>query len=441
VNGRLAVAVIATVLALPAAASPGEVREAVLLLDAPPADPASTARMLAVAREEVKAAWRVVPAAGLFELARMDPACAATTEARAAGDAIVAGVREGLRLFFDETAVERSQEVLSRAVHGYIEHPCLLAGRPSDRAEVCAGAVVLARILLPGTPEAAAAVARRLALVFAADEVAAQDVPPEMGRFFAGIRADVESVSATLEVEAGPGAAAAGASLWVDGREVAGGPPWSATVAAGSHEVALRLANGDAISRRVVTAEARARVAFDVVLAGALASGPEGSLVVSGGRSDAESVARRVSEVTGRSVLLARGGANGLSVAAVEPAGPGVDLLTMRPADPAGAVDVSLAADAPIVTTDPWPWPWVSAGLSAGLLAAAAGLNVAADRAASDVNAGQNRLAEWRAMRGSSIACYCLAAAGAASTVLLFVLKPPPRTRFVVGPSGVGASF
>ncbi len=424
-----------------------DVPEAVLLLPAVPADPGPAARLLAVARDQVSPAWRVVPAAGLVEFARTDPTCTGAEAARIVADVLV-GVRDGQRLFYDDTAIDRAQETLSVAVDRYLEHPCSFGALASERLEVCAGAVLLARLLIAPRPEAAAALARRIAHAFPAEAVRSVDVPPEAARFLAGIRADVESVRTDLTVAATPAPEAAGAVLVVDGRVFRSDPPWAVPVAAGAHEVAILLRSGQAVSRRVVTGDAPARVEFDLVLGGALGPGPEGSLVLSGERArpeDAPGIARRVAEVTGRTVLLVSGEiGEGVRVTPFDRSGERGEILALRPlAEPPGAIDVTIPAEAPIVERPPWPWPWVSLGASAALLAAGIGLNVAANREAAGINEGENRLSAWHGLRAGSITCYALSGAGAAAAVVLLVLHPSPRTHLVVGPDRIqlGTAF
>jgi hypothetical protein len=86
-----------------------------------------------------------------------------------------------------------------------------------------------------------------------------------------------------------------------------------------------------------------------------------------------------------------------------------------------------------------WPWPWVTGAASAGLLAAGIVLNVEANRAADAVNSGTNHLSDWRTRRAGSIACYALAAAAGAGTVVLAVLGRPAAERVVVAPLPGGA--
>ena len=425
----------------PGAARASEVAEAVLLLPSVPSEPEVAARLLAVAREQLRPAWRVVPAAGLVEFARTDPACTGAEAARIVADVLV-GIRDGQRLFYDDTAIDRAQETLAGAVNRYLEHPCSFGTLASERLEVCAGAVLLARLLIAPRPEAAAALARRIAHAFPAEAVLAVDVPPEAARFLAGIRADVESVRAELTVAATPAPDAAGAVLVVDGRVFRSEPPWAVPVAAGAHEVAILLRSGAAVSRRVVTGDAPAWVDFDLVLGGALGPGPEGSLVLSGVRAhpeDGPAIARRVAEVTGRTVLLVRGGADdGVRVTPFDRSGEQAEVLALRPlAEPPGAVDVTIPEEAPILERPSWPWPWVSAGAAAALLGVGIGLNVAANRAAAAINDGENRLSAWRGLHAASITCYALSGAGAAAAVLLLVLHPSPQTHLVIGPDQI----
>lgn len=401
---------------------------AIILLSSSNPEDLTTRKMLSVLKQQVSSTWQIMDVSSVVELARVDPVCTDGHEKERLKETIVADVREGLRLFFDETALDASRELLTKATNAFFEHPCIFGDLPDERTEVCAGAVVLARILLLSEPELSAAVARRIALVFSAEEVQAHDVPPEIARFLKGIRLDVEMTKAEVEIEVQPEVREA--ALFIDGRKVTSS---KTALAAGSHEVSLRLADGLALSRRVVTGNTPVKVHFDVVLAGALRPSQEGCLILGGLRAqDPIAVARRVSELTGLvAILAAEKHGGGLSVTAVTPSGQGPELMTIEP-ESTRKFGVTFTPDSPILAKEPWPWPFVTAGVSVALLAAAVGLNVGANQAAASINDGENQLLQWRAMYYSSIACYTLAAAGATTTVLLFVFRPSPSTHLVI---------
>ncbi|MBM4396063.1 MAG: PEGA domain-containing protein [Deltaproteobacteria bacterium] len=414
--------------------------EAILVLDGAPPDQAAAGRSLRAVAAQVRDSWRVVPATGAIELAMTDATCSAEAAGRTVPP-LVSKLREAQHLFFVETAVEDATEALAAALQPLLDHPCLLARLGEARSEAAAGAVLRLH-LGEGRPEKAATLARRLALAFPRAEISAVDVPPEVGRFLDGIRSDLESVSTTLTVGAVPATAAGGASLVVDGRKMPGGAPWSVPVPAGTHEVTVLQPGGGAVTRRVVTGDRPTSVEFDLVLAGALVAGPESSLVLlpEPSRPDAPAVCRRVAEVTGRTVLLVRDAGGAASVAAVPPSGAErPDLIRMAPSG--DGFDLTVARDAPFLRRAPWPWPWVAAGTAAGALAAAVALNVTANQAARDVNAGANRVSEQRSLKAGAIACYSIAAAGATAAALLWVFRPPPRTTFHVGPTAGGWSL
>jgi len=115
---------------------------------------------------------------------------------------------------------------------------------------------------------------------------------------------------------------------------------------------------------------------------------------------------------------------------------------------PAGALEARADPDGPLAVRKPWPWPWITGSAAAGFRVAGAVRNVSASRSARAINAGTNETGRFRLLRDLSIASYSVAAASAAGTVLVALLRPAPVTRFLVvpiasdGPSlGIAASF
>jgi hypothetical protein len=310
----------------------------------------------------------------------------------------------------------------------------VLSHSPEAADRILAGAVLLGRVRMYGSQAEAAALARRIAIVFPGKAVDALDVPPEVERFLAGVRRDVESVQAALTVRVAPTDAAADVYGAVDGQPLA--RPWNRVVPAGPHEIAVFRPDGTAATLRLVTADRPVTAQFDLVLAGALQAGPSGTLIRSGGPGP-EAVARRVAEVTDRTVLDVEGAATDrIRVSSVSPAAVRTDLMVLHP--DGASFDVSVSPGAPTLARPAWPWPWVAAGAAAGLLGAGIGLNVASNQAAAAV---QDRVAARDSYRAEAITCYALAGAGAVTSILLFVLRPPPATHFRVTPARAGTAF
>ena len=419
--------------------------EAIVLLDREPADAAAAGRVVRAIRQQVARAYRAVPAPDVAEIARPDPACSAGEMASSAATILV-DMREGQRQFYEETSIDAARTALARGFDRSAAHPCVMGRLKVEKAEVCSGAVLLVRVhLMDGKPEAASAVARRMSVMFPKALVDAVDVPPEVGRFLAGVREDVDQGSGSLRVRAVPEAAASGAVLVVDGAPAEGSQPWSVKVASGQHEVTVLLGDGSAVTRRVAAGPDVVPVEIDLVLAGAVVPGPEGSLALAPARKpgDAPAVARRLAEVTGRTILVVRDEAGASLLGSVQPSGPVRDrVAAFRPiASPAGAFEVAVAADGPLAVRPSWPWPWAAAGASGAFLTVAAVMNWQANRETDKVNQGTNRVSTRGIYRGLAIGGYTVSAAAAAAAVVLYFTRPAPQTRFVVTPAGASGTF
>jgi len=123
-----------------------------------------------------------------------------------------------------------------------------------------------------------------------------------------------------------------------------------------------------------------------------------------------------------------------------DPSGRPLPGIVLRLERAGGDGSVLAIASGPLARRKPWPWPWVTGAASAGLLAAGIVLNVQANRSADAVNAGTNRLDDWRSRRAGSIACYTLAAAAGAGTIVLAILGRPAAERVVLSPIPGGAA-
>lgn len=428
--------VLSTVWAVPVRAEVPRPR-ALVLLDREPADARIAGAQIRLARTRLESAWRVEDAGSLGGLAWPDPACDPGARDERAGR-VLQGLRGGTTRFYDETDVEGARGMLQPAVDTFLEAPCIFAADPRGRVEAAAGAVLLLRLhLLAGRPEAAADLGRRLLRTFGADELAAVDVPPEVTEFLVRVGEDASAALVPLEVVVT--GASPGAVVLIDGRLVPSGTT-TTRVARGIHGVTI-LAGGSARTRRV-RVEGPDRVVLDLALSSAVRPGPEGTLVAAAPAELAGGLAGRLSVLTGCTVvrLSGAGGVGPVEASVVaDPADralPGV-VLRLEAAGADGAV-VALASG-PLVRRKASPWPWVTGAATAGLLAAGIVLNLQANQAADSVNAGTNRLDEWRSRRAGSIACYALAAAAGAGTVVLAILGRPTPERVVLAPLPGGA--
>lgn len=433
-SGACAVAVL---LATSAAA---QVPEAVLLMDAEAARSAS-GRVAEVVRAQMMRIHRVVPGPDAMDLARREPAC----EGENGLKPLIDRVRAGSDLFFERTDLDGAAQALGEAVAPFFEHPCAARGDEAALGEVCAGAALLVRLhLLRGRTREAEDIARRVANLFPAGMVEETHEPPEVLALISAARDEGREV----EVAVTPADRAAGARLLVNGVLGHGDAPWRVRLSPGGrHELAVLTASGAAYVWEGVAAGRGIRLDLD--LADRVVPGPKDSLRLAEGVDpgvDGTATARRLAEVTGRTVLFARAGTDGW--VRVEEATAGRDatreLLRLKAGpEPGSGIEVVVEPGGPLLSRPAWPWPYVAAGVAAGLLGAGVYLNVAANRDADAVNRGSgNRVGDYRTHRNWAIACYALAGASGAAAVLLAFLKPEPRDRFVVfGAPAAGGGF
>jgi len=433
----LATLVLSMFWAVPARAEVARPR-AVILLDREPADAQRAAMQIRVARGRLEPAWRVEDASSLAGLAWPDPGCDPRPRDDRAGR-VLQGLRGGATRFYDETDVEAARAALQLAIDAFLESPCVFADDPRGRSEATAGAVLLLRLhLLAGRPEAAADLGRRLLRTFGADELASVDVPPEVTEFLERVRDDASAALVPLEVVLIGNSP--GATVLVDGRALPSGSSL-AQVARGVHAVTV-LAGGSARTRRV-RVEGPDRVVLDLALSSLVRPGPEGTLVAVSPADLGGGLAGRLSVLTGCTVVQMSGtGGNEPVEASVvaDPSGRTLPGIVLRLERAGGDGSVLAIASGPLARRKPWPWPWVTGAASAGLLAAGIVLNVQANRSADAVNAGTNRLDDWRSRRAGSIACYTLAAVAGAGTIALAILGRPAAERVVLSPIPGGAA-
>ncbi len=426
---------LAALLATPAEA---QVLEAVLLMDAEAAQSAS-GRVAEVVRAQMMRIHRVVPGPDTLHLARRQPAC----EGESGLKPLLERLRTGSDLFFERTDLEGAARALGDALAPFFEHPCVARGDETVLRQVCAGAALLVRLhLLRGRTREAQDIARRVAHLFPAAMVAATNEPPEVQALVFAAREEGREV----EVAVTPADRAAGARLLVNGVLGRGDAPWRVRLAPGArHELAVLTASGAAYAWQGVAAGQRIRLDLD--LADWVVPGPRDSLRLAEGvdpGADGTATARRLAEVTGRTVLFARAGPGGWVRVEEVTFGRGAtrELLRLKAGpEPGSGIEVVVEPGGPLLSRPAWPWPYVAAGAAAGLLGAGIYLNVAANRDADAVNRGSaNRAGDYRTHRNWAIACYALAGASGAAAVLLAFLKPEPRDRFVVfgAPAGSG---
>lgn len=423
VRGFTACAVASWLATTPATA---QVPDAILLMDGEAARGGS-GRLAEVVRAQMLRIHRVVPGLDAVALARREPTC----EGRDLLETLLDQARAGSDLFFERTDLEGASRVLEDAVAPFFERPCLARGEEAALRAVCAGAALLVRLyLLRGRSKEAEGLARLLARVFPATMVEETQEPPEVLALIAGARAQAREV----EVAVTPADRAAGAMLLVNGVSAGGQAPWRVRLPpGGSHELAVLTQSGSAYVWHGVPDGPDLRLDLD--LADRVAPGPDNALRLVEG-VDGTAVARRLVEVSGRTVLVARAGDDGW--VRVERFAPGQaaihELLRLRARpEPGSGVEVVVEPGGPLLSRPAWPWPYVAAGAAAGLLGAGIYLNVTANRDADAVNRGSaNRVGDYRTHRNWALACYALAGASGAAAVLLFFLKPEPRDRFVV---------
>jgi hypothetical protein len=297
--------------------------------------------------------------------------------------------------------------------------------------------------LLAGRPEAAADLGRRLLRIFDGDELASVDVPPEVTRFLQRVSEDTAAGAVPFEIALD--GSQPGSMVLFDGRLLPAFPA-KLRVARGSHQLTVIT---DAAARTLrVQVEGPGRILVDLGLSSSVRPGPLGSIVIEDPNVNPGDLERRLSMVTGRTILRLTG---------VGAAGPVEAWLAVQPSRqvPAEKVlrleGVGVGPDGPVVAfvsgpllrRKSWPWPFVTGAVAAGLLAAGIVLNVQSNQAVDDINAGVNRLDDWRSRRAGSIACYSLAALAGAATITLAILGRPAPEHVVLSPipGGVAVGY
>ncbi len=419
-----------SVVALGVSPAAAQAPEAVLLLDGEVAR-GGAERVVEVVKAQMMRIHRVVPGTDAVDLARREPQCGS----EGGPDRVVAQTRAGSDLFFGQTDLDGATRALEEAMAAFFESPCIARGDEAVLREVCAGAVLLVRLyLLRGQTRQARDLARRVAVVFPPGMVEGTHEPPEVLELVSSLRTEGQEASVTV----GPKGRAEGTRLLVNGIPVGGGSPWQVRMAPGvPHELAVLTASGSAyVWRGLVGAQG---VHLDLDVADQVLSGPMETLRLAEGVDPAEeglSVARRIAEVSRRTVLLVRAGRDGAVRVEEVPGGrgPARELMRLRPlSGQDSGIEVVVEPGGPLLSRPAWPWPYIAAGAALGLLGAGVYLNVAANRDADAVNQGlDNRAHDYWVHRNAAIACYALAGASGAAAVVLSFLRPEPRNRFIV---------
>ncbi|NOZ02152.1 MAG: hypothetical protein GXP54_09720 [Deltaproteobacteria bacterium] len=426
-------------------AAPQRTRAFILMDRNLEASPDAT-RMVDAIRAEVVGLYEIASFKDYGELAGIPGACSPERVAKRR-KALLAGIREGAALFYDSTAVMAATRTLDSATNDFFAAPCLLAGDREALRETCEGAVLLVRLnLFQKKRKEASALARRIALVFGREMVDTVDVPPDVATFLADVRREVESSTALVQINVAPDATVKGARLYRDGFQVPGASTWLVRVPEGVHEWTLVTGSGLILNRRMDNRGKDGSLVFDPYLVGKVAAGPSGTLALVPGPDGAERagrVAQRIADLTGATVLVARGPraaepSGWITVRVVDKDGAaGSELIRLRPGPDGGDMEVLVDSKGPLAVRSAWPWPWVTAGVSAGFLAAGAYLNWAANQDADAINRGRNKVASYNKNRTWAIVNYALAAAGAGTAVILYFVRPKHRSRFIIGASPV----
>jgi len=443
---RVTVPILFAWLFLPGAvdASPG-VPQALILMDRAVADSAEADRLAKVIRIRTAGLYAPAMASDFEAISGVGVSCSPEliSDDRLR---LLAGIREGADLFYDTTAVHAATRTLDTALNDYFERPCLLAGDLAGLGRVCEGAVLLVRLLLvqDRTVEAGA-VARRMGRVFPLEMVESVDAPPDAARFLHEAVLEARSVEAEVLVVGERPDRARRVQLYRDGFPVPGVSPWRIRVSRGPHEWMLRVESGPTLTRRLETSGTDGAIRFDPSLAGSVVTGPAGTLTMAPGWSGDDATgqaAERIADLTDMVVLMVRGswasdGADGIRVTEVDSSGAaGKDLIRLKPGEE-GTMEVLVASEGPLARSVPWPWPWVTGGLSAGFLAAGAYLNWAANKDASAVNRGENRVSSYKKNRTWAIVNYTMAAVGGGTALVLYFLQPGKKSQYVLGAAPV----
>lgn len=348
-------------------------------------------------------------------------------------------ISEGRRLFFEEMDSDRSLQALKSGVSLFFSSPCLRSASPGLKAEVCAAGVLLVRLhLLGGRPEAASTTVATIIARCSAAELAAEDVPPEVGDFVSS--AVVDLAHGSPDSRGGLTVVCAGScrDVMVDGREVLCADEACAratcSIPAGRHVVDA----GNVSGPGWYSGEFQwgGDVAVLVIAPGTHASASGVVVADPGAGAD-----KSVSSMLGTTVLKVAPASTGEGwelTASGRDDTPARVLARLRPEGDAVRFSAAESSGLVLEQKTPWPWPWVSGSLSAAFLGAAIVLNVFAELAREDAESGQNTMARYEGLKGGAIAGYVTAGAGVLATVLLAVLRPVPDQSVLIVPSPSG---
>lgn len=444
VLGVAAVGLVAA--ALPSLAVADSRPSALLVVDRRVADDPSAGAGLRSILQELDGDWQLIDPGTLPFVAWPDPDCASDGPELAG---LVREVREGLRRYYDDTDLPGAASAFSRAMDRLARSPCILAHRDEERTLAVAAGLLWVRILRQRGPSADAwRAAERLCERFSSEEIAGADVPPDEKAFVESVRNDRVGTTVPLRVRLDGGSDADGVRLLIDGIEVAASDRDGFRVIPGRRAVSVVLPDGRVLTSRSDVGSKGGEATIDLDVSVALFRvGTDVPAV--GVRS--EGVLRRLASRSAAVVLFLGMAEDGSSRIAAIPTGSDDGFASPSPGGLSPMAGMEVASSLPAVearsSRRPWAWPWVTGALSAGLLSAGVSLNVLANRDADAVNAGTNRLDDFRARRAGAIACYSLAGASVAATVLLAVLRPEVKRTPSVAPVeggvvlGLGGSF
>lgn len=401
--------------------------ETVLLLDSQ--EGAISTRAMEVVKAHLMRIYRVVDATEAIPILEREPGC--DTDGKATE--LTAKLQRGVELFFEKTDIEGATSILSKATTDFFAAPCILRGDRASFREVCRISVMLVRLyLLLGRQDEASHLGFHVRAFCPAEIIQQSEEPPEVTSFV------LEKEVGHLEAEVRLREPETMSVLLVNGLpQVIGNGAMTVRLPQGVvSEIALIDTSGKAFVWRGVGK--RRTYEFHVGLAGKVRAGPSGSLQLIGG--SAEEVARELTLAYGYTVLLVKSQDDGLVRVVLVESGQGSEriLMELRPLNEKnGGFEVSVEPGGPLLARPAWPWPYVALGASAALLGAGIYLNVLTNNDAKAVNDGrENRVADYQTHRRWSIACYSVAGVTAAAGIVLFLLKPEAKEKFIVFDAG-----
>jgi hypothetical protein len=438
-----------------------EVRPAVLLVDASLAADSNAAIAVAAASELAGSVFQVTP------LVAVDSLWPEFKAARDCGPDLVESEKvqlkqslaAGRRAFFQEMDTGKAAEILEPGLNRYFAMPCLAYSDAALKTELCRAGVLFARLqLLLGKPEAASAHTVVLAEHCLRDDLMREDVPPDVRSLSEKVIAEVEARRLASRNDIDIICTGTCLNIFVDGRLLEAGSTQDSDVSSsssvrpvqrregmsvkvlpGHHVVEVRVSETEWMSAEFDYDGGHRTLFLDPQSLVGLTAG--GGMVAGG---PIEAVATELESISGLAVLgIVPGPAQSKRwqlVVLRDPAG----VMTGRVLAVLGAEGESIRFTT--VTGSPlmfapkkaWPWPWVTGSFAAAFLTAGITLNVYANKAWQDAEAGTITRDRGDALNSGAIAGYVLAGAGTLATVLLAVLRPSQDQSVLVEPTSSG---